>query len=262
MKKLLTLILTVILGVMAIGCFTGCGNSETAKKKVVLGFDAEFPPYGYLDTETNKYVGFDIELAQKVCDELGYELVLNPINWDFKDSLLESGTIDMIWNGFTYEGREDGYTWSDKYIASSIVVLTNKSEISSLDDLAGKNVVVQKESSGEEALKAQPTLTATFGSLSKEGDYNTAYQKLLAGTYDAIVIDIGVAKKYQSTDSSLKILSENIKTENYAVGFKKGNTELCKAINDKLNEVSKDTTFIKNLCNKYGIEYDSYLLGK
>ncbi len=261
MKKFVTLILTAILSVVACFAFIACGDKTSS---LVLGFDAEFPPYGYFDSTSKKYVGFDIELAQKVCDNLGYELKLNPIEWDAKDALLDSGTIDFIWNGFTYEGRENDYTWSDKYISSSIVILTADTNIKTVADLANKDVAVQKGSSGETAINKieKAELKDSFKSITTEADYNTAYNKLKAGSYDAIIIDYAVAKKYQKSDSSLIILDEAVTSENYAIGFKKGNNELCKKINDELNKVSKDTAFIQSLCDKYGVDYNSYLLGK
>lgn len=266
MKKLLTLLITVVL---ALGCcfgLTACGNNDDKNydRTVTLGFDAEFPPYGYLDSATGKYVGFDIEYAQKVCDELNYKLILQPIDWNSKDAMLSSGAIDFIWNGFTYEGRENDYTWSDKYLDNSIVVLTTNNSINSLTDLAGKKVAAQEDSSGEQALEKNTTLTSSFkdGKFYTEVSYVMANEKLTAGTYDAIVVDIGVAKYLQKNNSSLKILSEAVASETYAVGFLKGNTTLCEIINAKMIEVAKDTTFIQNLCTKYGVSYDSFTLGK
>ena len=84
-----------------------------------VGFDAEFPPYGYKD-ESGEYVGFDLDLAQEVCNRNGWTLVKQPIDWDSKDMELDSGSIDCIWNGFTMNGREDEYTWSEPYIDNSI----------------------------------------------------------------------------------------------------------------------------------------------
>lgn len=261
MKKLLTTLIAAVICITVCLSLTSCG---TKSNELVLGFDAEFPPYGYLDSATEKYIGFDIELAQKVCDNLGYELQPYPVDWDSKDMLLDSGTIDCIWSGFTYEGREDGYTWSDKYISSSIVILTDDSDIKTLADLTNKDVAVQKGSSGETAINKEEKadLKSSFKSISTEADYNTAYSKLKAGSYDAIIIDYAVAKKYQNADSDLIILDETVTSENYAVGFKKGNNELCKTVNDELKKVSEDSEFIKSLCEKYGIDYNSYLLGK
>lgn len=256
MKKIFAFVLT---SVLALGfCFGAVGCQKT--EKVVLGFDAEFPPYGY--EENGEYVGFDIEYAKKVCANLGLELELKPIDWDAKDADLESGAIDFIWNGFTYEGREDGYEWTERYLNNSIVVLTNVQSIDSLSDLAGKDVAVQSDSSGEEALSEKEDLVASFngGKFCTEKDYNTACQKLVAGSYQAIVVDYGVAKYLQGKNSALKIVSEAVATETYGVGFKKGNTELCKKINDEMKKVGKDEAFIKGLCEKYGVEYEAFLL--
>ena len=84
---------------------------KAAEKEFIVGFDAEFPPYGYLD-ENGEYVGFDLDLAEEVCNRNGWKLVKRPISWDSKDSELASGAISCIWNGFTMNGREDQYTWT------------------------------------------------------------------------------------------------------------------------------------------------------
>ena len=94
-------------------------ESTSDQKTFTVGFDAEFPPYGYRD-ENGEYVGFDLELAEEVCNRQGWELVKQPIDWDSKDMELDSGAIDCIWNGFTMNGREDEYTWSEPYIDNSI----------------------------------------------------------------------------------------------------------------------------------------------
>ena len=74
-------------------------------REFIVGFDAEYPPYGYLDMATNDYTGFDLELAQELCNRRGWTLVKKPINWDNKDAEIDSGSIDCIWNGMTYTGR-------------------------------------------------------------------------------------------------------------------------------------------------------------
>ena len=94
------------IGMMVTGVSVQAGVED---KTLIVGFDAEYPPFGYKD-DNGEYVGFDLDLAQEVCDNLGWELVKKPINWDSKDMELNSGTIDCIWNGFTINGREDDYT--------------------------------------------------------------------------------------------------------------------------------------------------------
>lgn len=97
--------------VMAMGMMAGVTvHADAEDKTLVVGFDAEYAPYGYMNND-GEYVGFDLDVAQKVCDNLGWELVKTPINWDSKDMELNAGNIDCIWNGFTINGREDDYTW-------------------------------------------------------------------------------------------------------------------------------------------------------
>lgn len=169
------------------------------RTQFVVGFDAEYPPYGYKD-ENGEYTGFDLELAQAVCDIYGWELVKQPIDWDAKDMELNSGAIDCIWNGFTITGREDDYTWTDPYVDNSIVVLVPyDSDIQTLDDLAGKNVVTQADSSALTALQEdRKDLADTFASLEQTADYNTAVLNMDSGMADAVAIDIGVAMYYIS----------------------------------------------------------------
>ncbi len=209
----------------------------------VVGFDAEYPPYGYMD-DSGEYVGFDLDLAQEVCDRNGWTLVKQPIDWDSKDMELESGSIDCIWNGFTMTGREDAYTWTVPYIDNSIVfVVKSDSDVASAEDLAGKVVVTQADSSGLAALNNNPDLVATFADLQQVADYNTAFLDLESGAVDCIVVDIGVAQ-YQLTSrgDTFKMLDEPLTSEQYAVGFKLGNDELMETVQSTLFEMYNDGT--------------------
>ena len=205
-------------------------TDSSSTKTFTVGFDAEYPPYGYMD-DNGEYTGFDLELAQAVCDLEGWKLVKKPINWDSKDMELNSGSIDCIWNGFTINGREDDYTWSDPYLNNEqVMVVAADSGIEKLEDLAGKNVVVQAASAALDALNSDDNkdLTASFGSLTENPDYNTAFMNLDSGAADAIAVDIGVAKYQlsQREEGKYVILDEPIQSEQYGIGFKKGNDEL------------------------------------
>ena len=269
--------LTVLLAAAMTVSLAGCGSKDADKKdnasvqntenaksdngsdrtQFVVGFDAEFPPYGYMD-EDGDYTGFDLELAQEVCDRNGWELVKKPINWDSKDMELESGSIDCIWNGFTMNGREDDYTFSDPYVDNSIVVVVAKdSDINKLSDLAGKVVDVQADSSGLAALQGDDAtdenkeLTASFAELQQVADYNTAFMNLESGAVDAVVLDIGVAKyQMSSRGDAFRMLDEQVSSEQYAIGFKKGNTELKDQVQKTLDEMVKDGTFT-TIVNNY-----------
>ena len=249
MKKIAT-------GLLAVTCagmlLTGCGSKEGGK--FTVGFDAEYPPYGYMD-ENGKYTGFDLELAEEVCKLRGWELVKQPIVWDSKDNELNSGSIDCIWNGFTINGRENDYEWSVPYVDNSqVIVVSEKSGIKDFAGLAGKTVGVQAASAALGVLtdeEGQKALADTFGKLQEFGDYNTAFVELEAGSIDALAMDIGVAQyQIESRKGGFKILDEHLNAEQYGVGFKKGNTELRDKINESLKELKKNGKF-DELAKKY-----------
>ena len=241
-------------------------DKENSDKQFIVGFDAEYPPYGYKD-DNGEYVGFDLDLAQEVCARNGWELVKQPIDWDSKDMELNSGSIDCIWNGFTMTGREDDYTWSKPYVDNSIVVVVKEgSGIEKKEDLAGKVVAVQADSSGLAALTDEEDneenlkLAASFSDLQQVADYNTAFMNLEAGAVDAIVVDIGVADYQLESRTGFVMLDDKIRTEQYAVGFKLGNEELRDQVQSTLDEMVKDGTF-DDVAKKWDLS-DMVCLGK
>lgn len=268
MKKTLAMLLC---GAMTMALLAGCGKTAddastatsdadaaatTERTTFVVGFDAEYPPYGYMD-DNGEYTGFDLELAQAVCDMEGWELTKTPIDWDSKDMELNSGSIDCIWNGFTMNGREDAYTWSDPYCDNSqVIVVAKDSGINTLEDLAGKTVGVQAASAALDVLsdeEQQKALADTFGTLQQFSDYNSAFSELLAGSLDAIAIDIGVANyQIESRGEGYVILPETLNSEQYGVGFKLGNEELRDIVNADLKKLAEDGT-VAELAEKYGI---------
>ena len=271
MRKLVALALSCAM----VFSMTACGSkdngskdngskSDSGKTTFTVGFDAEYPPYGYMD-DSGEYTGFDIELAQAVCDIEGWELVKTPIDWDSKDLELNNGNIDCIWNGFTMNGREDDYTWSDPYVNNEQVMIVAKdSGIKKLVDLKDKYVGVQAGSAALGLLKEggdQEDLAKTFADLQEYADYNTAFAELQAGTVDAVAMDIGVAKyQIESRDDGYEILDEKLNSEQYAIGFKKGNTELRDKVNADIKKLYEDGTVTK-LAEKYGID-DMICLGE
>ncbi len=240
--------------------------SEADRTTFVVGFDAEFPPYGYMDDD-GEYVGFDLDLAQEVCDRNGWELVKQPIDWDSKDMELSSGSIDCIWNGFTMNGREDDYTWSSAYVDNSqVFVVAEDSGITSPEDLAGKAVGVQRDSSALAALNDEENadniaLRDSFSTLQEYADYNTAFMDLEAGALDAVAMDIGVASyQIESRGGGYVVLDQYLATEQYGVGFLKGNDSLRDTVESTLQEMASDGTFAE-IAEKWGLS-DSVCLGK
>ncbi len=240
---------------------------KTERTTFTVGFDAEFPPYGYQD-DNGDYVGFDLDLAAEVCKRNCWELVKKPIDWDSKDLELGSGTIDCIWNGFTINGREDAYTWTEAYVDNSqVFVVAADSGIKTKADLEGKTVAVQADSSALAALTNEEdneenlALAATFAELIEVPDYNTAFMNLEAGAVDAVAMDIGVANyQLSSRGDDYVILDDVLSAEEYGVGFKLGNTELRDLVQNTLNEMAEDGTFMK-IAKEWELQ-DSVKLGK
>ncbi len=261
-KRLLAVLLT---SALAVSLLTGCGGDTTSgetsssseKQTFTVGFDAEYPPYGYMDDD-GEYTGFDLEMAGEVCKLNGWELVKQPISWDNKDNELNSGAIDCIWNGFTMNGREDAYSWSDPYVDNSqVIVVAKDSGISALTGLKDKTVGVQAASAALDLLNSeeeggQKALSDTFKGLQEFGDYNTAFVELEAGSIDAIAMDIGVAQYQIENRGNGKyiILDEHLNAEKYAIGFKLGNEELRDKVNQSLHDLKENGKF-DELAEKY-----------
>jgi polar amino acid transport system substrate-binding protein len=268
MKKLLTKIAVCITAAVtfAAGVCTG-GETLVAhadpfeNNTLIVGFDAEFPPYGYKDDESGEYVGFDLDLAQEVCNRKGWTLKKQPIEWNSKDMELRTGSIDCIWNGFTINGKEDKYTWSTPYVDNSqVVVVRSDDNITKLSDLKGKIVAVQSDSSALAALtdddadEENKLLAESFADLQQVSDYNSAFMNLESGAVDAICLDIGVANyELESRGNKFTMLDELLATEKYGIGFKLGNTELRNEVQEVLLDMLADGTF-DEIAEKWGLE--------
>ncbi len=240
MKKVFAIVLALVL--MLSLC--ACGGKSDAQK-LIVGFDAEFPPYGFIAAD-GSYDGFDLAMAKELCKRLGWECETVPIDWTQKDNELKAGNINCIWNGFTCTGREDLYTWSDPYVDNSIVVVVKAdSGITSLADLAGKAVMAQGASSAADAINGNEQFKNSLSQVIELPDYNSGFMELNQGTVDAVAADIGVAQfQIASKSGEYIILDEPISTEQYAVGFLLGNTELRDAVNAELKKMAEDGTML------------------
>ena len=274
MKKKFSLIFACV-AALALSAFVlaGCGSSSDSAtdsqatandNEFVVGFDQSYPPYGFVGDDGN-YTGFDLDLAAEVAERNGWTVKYEAIDWDAKDTLLNSGAIDCIWNGFTIEGREDSYTFSEPYMLNGQVVVVKKDKgISSLSDLAGKAVITQVDSAALDVLEGDKAdLAATFGKLETIGEYNTAFMQLESGAVDAVACDLSIAQYQMSAKPDAYVmLDETLSSEHYGVGFKQGNTELADTVNQTLKAMYEDGT-IEELCEKYseyGLSFENWLI--
>ncbi len=280
--------LALAAGMLALAALTGCGSesaapattaapasTEAAKEEAPAeteaaaeasegtfvfkhGFALDYPPYSYIGDDGTTG-GFDVEMAQAVCDYYGWEYEAVPFNWDAKDAELNAGSCDCIWSGFTVNGREDDYLWSKAYSDNTqLIMVREDSGIETLADLAGKAVGVQTSTSAYDLLndeEGQAELCKTFGSLEVYETYTIAFNDLKAGAIDAIAIDVTSGNYLMSGETGYKFLDEELGSEQYAIGFRKGDTELCDKINAALDALVADGTY-DAIGKKYPEIYD------
>ena len=212
------------------------------------GFDLDYPPYSYID-DNGEVGGFDVEMAKAVCELYGWEYEAVPFNWDAKDAELNAGSCDCIWSGFTMNGREDDYLWSKPYSDNTQMIMVRKdSGITTLADLAGKKVGVQTATSAYDLLndeEGQKALADTFASLEVFETYTIAFNDLKAGAIEAIAIDVTSGNFLMSGQDGFQFLDEELGSEQYAIGFRKDDKELCDKINAALDALAADGTVAK-----------------
>ena len=209
-------------------------------KKLVLGLDASFPPMGFTD-EANEIVGFDIDVAQEVCNRLGIELVKQPINWDTKEEDLNLGKIDCIWNGMSINpARAEAMNLSEPYMKNEMIfVVPGNSEAKSIDDLKGKTVGVQTGSTAQEILEAADIYSSI--TVTPLEDNITLLNQMELGFSDAVFLDSVVAN-YIITENNQDyvVLPGNLEAEEYAIGFRKNDQTLRDKVQETLSAMKAD----------------------
>lgn len=249
MKKI-NLIVMIIIIFIVILCVQK--NSEKTEKKnsldrildkktFILGLDDSFPPMGFRNEE-NEIVGFDIDVAKEVCKRLDVELIIQPISWTAKEQELESYNIDCIWNGMSVtEDRKEKMCLSNSYLENKMSFVTkNEYQINSLDDLKEKKIGVQAGSSAEEILKSSD-LYSNFKEVITYSDNLTAFMDLDINQIDSVFLDDVVANYYiNENNKQYKVLEQGLEKEEYAIGFRKEDIELCEKVNEILLEMKND----------------------
>lgn len=254
-KKLIAAMLIVAMGAAMLG---GCGSKATDEKKsdtanltvkegvLTMGTNAYFPPYEYY--EGDDIVGIDVDIAQAIADKLGLKLEVQDMEFDSIITAVQAGKVDMGLAGMTVtDERKKNVNFTDSY-ANGIqsVVVTEDSDIATVDDLKGKKIGVQLSTTGD------IYATDDYGS-----DYVEQYNKgadaimaLTQGKVDAVIIDNEPAKNFVKSTQGLKILDTEYANEDYAACLSKDNKALLDAVNGALAELKKDGT-IQSILDKY-----------
>ncbi|MBS5343050.1 MAG: amino acid ABC transporter substrate-binding protein [Clostridium sp.] len=262
MKKI-SLAVFAMMMVAMLAVFAGCGSSSNTnggtadsgtaqdnslqnvldKGTFVLGLDDSFPPMGFRD-ENNNIVGFDIDVATEVANRMGVELKLQPIEWSTKEMELNTGSVDCLWNGLSIDDeRKQAMDLSEPYMTNRMVlVVLNDSEYTDQASLAGKTIGVQNGSTAEKILE-ESDFAKTIGNTIGFKDNVTAFMELETKGIDAIFMDEVVANyAITSQNKDFKVLEDGLTEEEYAVGFKKGNTALKNEVQKYIDEMKADGT--------------------
>ncbi len=265
-KKLcLLLALIMIVGAFAMGCGSGDDNgggdavSEDtsltdikAKGTLVLGCDDEFPPMGFVD-EDGKLTGFDIELARLVCEKIGVELEATPIDWSTKEAQLEGGSIDVIWNGYTItQKRDKKVEYTKPYLNNAVVIAVKAdSDIQTIEDMKGKIIASQTDSSGLAAISKNEFLQENVAEIREFNNFTEAMLDLQSVRVDAVAIDKVVANyMIKQSPGVYRLLDETLGDELYGIGCRKGAVALREAIDNALDELYEDGS-IEALSNEW-----------
>ncbi|HIS07326.1 MAG TPA: basic amino acid ABC transporter substrate-binding protein [Candidatus Choladocola avistercoris] len=220
-------------------------TEESAGGTLVMGTNAEFPPYEYY--EGQEVVGIDAEMAAAVAEKLRMELKIEDMAFDSLIPALSSGKVDIVAAGMTVtEDRLASVNFSDTYATGiQAIIVTEDSDIASADDLVGKTIGVQQGTTGD--LYATDVEGATIERYAKGME---AVQSLSQGKIDAVIIDNEPANVFVSEVEGLKILDEAFATEDYAVAVAKDNEELLEQVNTALAELKEDGT-LQAIVDKY-----------
>ena len=261
MKKVLAIVLVVALCAVFVTSLAACNEKSDWEKiqekgELVIGI-TYFKPMNYF--EGDKLVGFETEFATAVCDIIGVTPKFQEINWNNKIVELQSGTIDVIWNGMTInEEYYDNMEISNAYMTNRQVAIINKANASTYTDLASMadaKLGAEQQSAGEKAIRANATLADNeIVTLTAQTD---VLNELKSGTIDVGFIDIvmATASVGDGTDYSDLMIVDNAMIgddELYGIGMRKGSTELLEKINAAIKQLY-DSNLLQTIAAKYGL---------
>ena len=271
MKRIIAMMLALVMVFALCACGNNTSNDDKQKaddsvKTLTVGVDPEYPPYAYMGDD-GKYTGFDVEVAQAVCDLLGWKMEIFALNWDQKLTQLDAKECDCIWAGMTIldSMKDAGYVLSKPYYDNTQVIMVKEgSDIKSSADLAGKNVAVQLGTSGE-ALLADggdlADLAATFADLTTCDSFLKCFTELGGGAVDAVIVDKPVAVSYAESNKGFTVLDEGLGAEQYGIAFRAGDEELCATVEDAVAQLVANGTYAEIAAKYPDIANNLTLLG-
>ncbi len=267
MKKILSLVLALVM-ILSVGMLASCSSGkdsgtkgtdtatgtaadEAGKKTLKMATNAYFPPYEYYDGD--KIVGIDADIAQAIADKLGMELVIEDMEFNSIISAVQSGNVDFGMAGMTVtEDRLKNVDFSESYATGvQVVIVKADSDYQKPEDLTGKKVGVQLATTGDIYASASVD-EGGYGeeNVEKFSKGADAIIALKQDKIDAVIIDNEPAKEFVKANEGLRILDTEYTTEDYAMAFAKGNTEMINKVNGALKELIADGT-VQKIIDKY-----------
>ena len=246
MKKKLSVLAMVFVLIFTMFALTGCGDKDKeadadAKETIIVGLDDTFAPMGFRD-KSGELVGFDIDLARAVAEELGMNVEFKPIDWKAKEAELSAGTVDCLWNGMSVTpDRIEGMALTYKYLNNKIVLMSLASsdlDVTSADQLKDLKIGTQAGSAALEMLQANEAYDSFKDNISEYDKYDTAIMDLKAGRVDVIAVD-QVLGEYTNNNlgGEMKECTYSLGDDFYTIGCASDNTELRDKINDALKKL-------------------------
>ena len=246
MKKLIALILSALLLLSMAACSGGSDGMTIEKGKLIMSTNAEFPPYE-MTTDDGGFAGIDIEIAEAIAEKLGLELVIDDMDFNAALLAVQQGKSDMVMAGVTVDpDRQKVMDFSNSYATGVQVIIVKEDSNVTADTLGDFMIGTQKGTTSD------IYCSDDFGAehVTTYDSSITAVQALINGQVDCVVVDNAPAQELVKANPGLKILETEYITENYAIGFAKGNTELVEAVNKALAELTADGT-IQKIIDKY-----------
>lgn len=257
-KGILGLLTLVGMAVMSLaGCTQLASNPKVdnwdkyqQQKSITVGFDNTFVPMGFEEKNGN-YAGFDIELAKYVSKKLGITVHFQPIDWDMKETELQNGTIDAIWNGYSAtDERREKVAFTIPYMQNTqILVVKKTSGIHSVEDMTGKVLGAQNGSSGMLDFEEHPEVLKNRvkgGDADQYQSVNEAIIDLKNDRIDALLIDRVYADYYLTTEGiadEYDTIPSGFESESFAVGVRPADKKLLEALNQAFKELYQEGIF-------------------
>lgn len=247
MKNWKKVVAAGIIGCLAAGMIAGCGGEkkETSPQaggkpaKIIAGMDDTFAPMGFRD-DKGEIVGFDIDMAKAISKEIGVPIEFKPIDWASKETELNSGRIDCIWNGFTMTPeRQKVLAFTKPYMdnVQGYVVLKD-SPYQTAEDLKGKRLDIQEASTAETALNRDEKLKNSFAEIKAYPDLTACFMDLESGRADAVLADTCLIDYYMTKKpDTFRELPGEVSKDTFSIGIKKDNEALVKLLNEGIDKI-------------------------